>query len=65
MKASPLPDPERWSDRAFGDVESSAEDAIGASLRRIRAATEPSAASSVRWARRAMAPAARRHVAGL
>ena len=65
MKASLLPDPERWSDRAGGDVESSAEDAIGASLRRIRAATEPSPASSVRWARRAMAPAARRPVAGL
>src|SRR5262245_42733937 len=56
MNAHQLPEPERWSERAPG---SSAEDALGASLRRIRAATEPSSAASLRWAREAMAPAPR------
>jgi TolA-binding protein len=50
-----LPDPERWSERAGG---TSAEDAIGASLRRVRAATEPSGLASTRLARIAMAPTA-------
>jgi len=52
-----LPEPERWSERAGG---TSAEDAIGASLKRIRAATEPSTASSARWAHHAMTPIGRR-----
>jgi hypothetical protein len=55
MKPDVLPDPERWSERTGGDA---AEDAIGASLRSVRAATEPSAVASTRWARLAMAPAA-------
>jgi hypothetical protein len=53
MTAKLLPEPERWSERAAGGGPS-AEDAIGGSLRRIKAATEPSAATAARWAQHAM-----------
>jgi len=53
MTAKLLPEPERWSERAAGGGPS-AEDAIGGSLRRIKAATEPSAATTARWAQHAM-----------
>ena len=56
MNPNLLREPERWSERDGG---TSAEDAIGASFKRIRNATEPSSMASMRWARRAMAPAAR------
>jgi hypothetical protein len=62
MNAKLLPEPERWSERTggnFANGESSAEDAIGGSLRRIRTATEPSAAATARWARQAMAASPR------
>jgi hypothetical protein len=62
MKANLLPEPERWSERAGGTA---AEDAIGASFKRIKTATEPSAIASMRWARHAMAPVPRRAAAGL
>jgi len=53
MTAKLLPEPERWSERAAAGGPS-AEDAIGGSLRRIKAATEPSAATAARWAQHAM-----------
>src|SRR5262245_60016985 len=56
MNANLLPEPERWSERPAGTA---AEDAIGGSLRRIKAATEPSASAAPRWAQHAMAPAPR------
>jgi hypothetical protein len=54
MKAVLLPEPERWSERATGHAGTSAEDVIGASLRQIRTATEPTDVAALRWARRAM-----------
>jgi len=65
MKPNPLPEPERWSERAEGKDVPSVEDAIGASLRRVGAATEPSETATARWARKAMAPVARRPVVGV
>jgi hypothetical protein len=65
MKPSPLPEPERWSERAGGDDAPSVEDAIGASLRRVGAATEPSETATARWARQAIVPVARRPVVGV
>src|SRR4030095_759880 len=56
MNAKLLPEPERWSERAAGTA---AEDAIGGSLRRVKAATEPSASAASRWAQHAMAPSPR------
>src|SRR4051812_13588223 len=56
MNPNLLREPERWSERDGG---TSAEDDIGASFKRIKDATEPSNMASMRWARRAMAPAAR------
>ena len=55
MKASLLPEPERWSDRDTGQTAGSAEDVIGASFRQIRATTEPSEAAAGRWVRHALA----------
>ena len=56
MNAKLLPEPERWSERTGG---TSTEDTIGGSLKRIRAATEPSTAAASRWARQAMAASPR------
>src|SRR5436190_2187527 len=56
MKPSLLPEPERWSERGSG---TSAEDAVGATFKRIRDATEPSNVAAARWARSAMAPVRR------
>ena len=58
-KANPMPEPERWSDRAAAHDAASAEDVVGASFRQIRATTEPTDAAAQRWARRAMAAAPR------
>jgi len=62
--SSNLPEPQRWSDGS-GRAGASAEDGIGASLRRARQATEPSDAGLTRVARGLDTPPPRSRAARL
>jgi hypothetical protein len=61
--SSPLSDPERWSDRPARDAK--AESAVGAALRRVKQATEPSDLAVEELGRRVTTPRRRARVAPL